>query len=177
MILVICGTNRPESKSDIVSRHIVTTLKTKGQDVVYGDMKEIAPHLIHDGMYDAERLKPELITFQDECFTPADKIVIVSPEYNGSYPGLLKLLIDCLSKRNYAKTFKGKKALLVGVASGRAGNLRGMEHLTGFLNYLKINVFPNKLPISGIESVLEADNLNEETSNVVDQLLEDFIKF
>lgn len=177
MILVICGTNRPESKTDLVARHIVEVLKSKGEDVAFGDLKDLAPHLIHEGMYDADQLKPELIQFQDQLFTPADKLVVVSPEYNGSYPGMLKLLIDCLSKRNYATTFKGKKSLLVGVASGRAGNLRGMEDLTGFLNYLKIHVFPTKLPISGIDGVMSNGSMDEDTAKVVDQLLEAFIDF
>ena len=45
-------------------------------------------------------------------------------------------------------TNRGKKVALVGVSSGRAGNLRGMEHLTGVLHYLSMQVMPNKLPIS-----------------------------
>jgi NAD(P)H-dependent FMN reductase len=48
-------------------------------------------------------------------------------------PGSLKLFIDACSVREYKQNFKGKKAALVGIASGRAGNLRGMDHLTGVM--------------------------------------------
>jgi chromate reductase len=71
------------------------------------------------------------------------------------------------------------KACLVGVSTGRAGNLRGMEHLTNILNYLKINVYHNKLPISRVDTLLDANgNLTDvETQKVVDWQLEGFLKF
>jgi NAD(P)H-dependent FMN reductase len=72
------------------------------------------------------------------------------PEYNGSFPGSVKLFIDACTVREYSRNFKDKKAALVGIASGRAGNLRGMDHLTGVLNYLGMTVMPDKLPISSI---------------------------
>jgi NAD(P)H-dependent FMN reductase len=51
----------------------------------------------------------------------------------------------------------GKKALLTGVSTGRAGNLRGMEHLTGILHYMKVVVHPNKLPISIVDKLMSED--------------------
>jgi chromate reductase len=80
---------------------------------------------------------------------------VVSPEYNGSFPGVLKLFLDALSVKDYKKTFSGKRVSLIGVASGRAGNFRGMEHLTGIFNYLNMIVMPNKLPISSVEKVID----------------------
>ena len=78
------------------------------------------------------------------------------------------MFFDALSVRKYGESFKGKKVALIGVSAGRAGNLRGMEHLTGFLNYLGMIVYPDKLPISNIEQQLEGDNLNEETRNAME---------
>ena len=65
------------------------------------------------------------------------------------------MFIDALSVRKYEETFSGKVAALIGIASGRAGNLRGMEHLTGVLNFLKMHVYPDKLPISGIKEIID----------------------
>src|SRR5690606_19694238 len=78
------------------------------------------------------------------------KFIFVVPEYNGSFPGILKLFLDSIPTKFWAD----KKACLVGVSDGRAGNLRGMEHLTGILQYLKMHVFYNKLPISLINKVM-----------------------
>ncbi|MEQ9230778.1 MAG: NAD(P)H-dependent oxidoreductase, partial [Cyclobacteriaceae bacterium] len=45
----------------------------------------------------------------------AEKYVFFVPEYNGSFPGILKTFIDGLK---YPQTFKGKKCALVGISSG-----------------------------------------------------------
>lgn len=78
-------------------------------------------------------------------------IIIVMPEYNGSFPGILKLKIDSFDPNIWA----GKNIMMSGVSSGRAGNLRGMDHLTGILHYLRANIFHLKLPISNINSLIK----------------------
>jgi NAD(P)H-dependent FMN reductase len=80
-----------------------------------------------------------------------NKIVFVMPEYNGSYPGALKSFIDIIKP----EVWKNKKASLIGVSSGRAGNLRGMDHFTHILHYLDVNVLPHKVPISSVHKLIE----------------------
>lgn len=80
----------------------------------------------------------------------ADKLVFVIPEYNGSYPGILKLFLDGMPPR----LLRDKKAGIIGVSDGRAGNLRGQEHLTGVLHYLKVHVHYAKPKLSSIEEAL-----------------------
>ena len=60
-----------------------------------------------------------------------------------------------------------------------AGNLRGMEHLTGTLLYLKMIVHPNRLPISQVDKLLNTNGVLEDaaTLNVIGQQIEDFITF
>lgn len=75
--------------------------------------------------------------------------------------------------------FYGKKALLTGVADGRAGNLRGMEHFTGILNHMKVIVHPDKLPISVLKKLVNKDGdlIDEETKKVIKKQLEEFLQF
>ncbi len=76
------------------------------------------------------------------------------------------------------KVWHFKKALLTGVATGRAGNLRGMDHLSDVLHYLKMNVHYNKLPISVVDKVLDVNGrLNEETIKAINSQVSDFIDF
>ncbi len=82
------------------------------------------------------------------------------PEYNGGVPGILKLLID---GSDIKKCWYNKVACIAGVAAGRAGNLRGLDHLTNMLNYIQMDVIKNKLPISSIEKLLD------EEGNLVDK--------
>ena len=97
------------------------------------------------------------------------------PEYNGGYPGILKLFLDSVSPKEWTN----KKVCLVGVSSGRAGNLRGMEDLTGILNYLKLHVYYTKLPISTVDKVLnEAGNfISDEQKNASIAQLQGFLEF
>jgi NAD(P)H-dependent FMN reductase len=89
----------------------------------------------------------------NEFILPAQKLVFIVPEYNGSFPGILKVFLDAV----HPDVNRGKKTALLGVSSGRAGNLRGMDHLAGILNYLGMHVHPNKLPVSSILTLLDAD--------------------
>ncbi len=113
---------------------------------------------------------------EQKLIIEADKFIIVMPEYNGSYPGILKMLID---NSNTRTAWKGKKVLLTGVSTGRAGNLRGMEHLTGCLLHMQMVVHPNRLPISKVGQMLGADGdfEDEETKQLISHQLTEFINF
>ncbi|MCC6838141.1 MAG: NAD(P)H-dependent oxidoreductase, partial [Bacteroidia bacterium] len=92
-----------------------------------------------------------------------------------SYPGILKLFFDAI----HPDLNRGKKVGLVGVASGRAGNLRGMEHLTGVLNYLGMHVHPNKLPISSVLALINesGDLVDLNTLKVLEKHISDFTQW
>jgi chromate reductase, NAD(P)H dehydrogenase (quinone) len=109
-----------------------------------------------------------------EYVSSSSKFIFVIPEYNGSFPGILKTFLDSMHPKEWAN----KDACLVGIADGRAGNLRGMEHLTGILNYLKMHVYHDKLPISVVNKVMdEHGNFNEEQLRVCTKQVEGFLEF
>ena len=103
------------------------------------------------------------------------KYIFISPEYNGSIPGVLKCLIDVSDVR---RVWKGKKALLTGVSTGRAGNLRGMDHLTGILHFVGTVVHPNKLPISVVDTLFNENRIShQETLRAINRQLDEFVEF
>lgn len=77
------------------------------------------------------------------------------------------------------KCFHHKKACLTGVAEGRAGNLRGMEHLTNIFNHLKMDVLHLKIPISQVHLMLdESGRLNNtETIKMIETQIDLFMEF
>ena len=99
---------------------------------------------------------PSVLELEKKWLLPAEKYIFISPEYNGSIPGVLKCLIDVSDVK---KVWKGKKALLTGVSTGRAGNLRGMDHLTGIMHYVGTVVHPNKLPISIVDTLFNEEEM------------------
>ncbi|MEO5648274.1 MAG: NAD(P)H-dependent oxidoreductase [Chitinophagaceae bacterium] len=163
---IISGTGRQDSHTFKVSELYLELLSEKG----------INANLFSLHQYKTIERTPEFLLAQTKLLIPAEKFIIISPEYNGSYPGVLKSMIDISDTRN---VWNGKKVLLTGVSSGRAGNLRGMDHLTGVLNYMKCIVHPNKLPISVIDKLTDSSGkINDvETLLAIDLQLVEFISF
>ena len=164
MITIISGTNRKNSNTSKVAREYQRILEEKGIDAKVFSLEDV--DVLHYNA-DFERIENELLI-------PTTHFIIISPEYNGSFPGVLKMLFD--NSRSHEIWFH-KKALLTGVATGRAGNLRGMDHLADVLNYLKITVHPNKLPISVVNSVVGSDGkiIDAVTLKAINQQLDEFI--
>jgi NAD(P)H-dependent FMN reductase len=166
MYTIISGTNRIESNTIRIAQLYQDLLFKKG-------IKSSVLSLV--GL-DVMARNAAYIEVENELILPASKFIFISPEYNGSIPGVLKCIFD-ISDTN--KAWPGKKALLTGVSTGRAGNLRGMEHLTGILHYLRVIVHPNKLPISVVDKLFNDQQLitDEATLAAIDLQLEEFIQF
>ncbi len=147
-IIVFSCTNRPNSYTLKVSKAYVNILKSLGCEAKLLDFSDLPENIAFTETY-SRRTEPfEKII--NEYIRDQNKFIFISPEYNGSYPGILKVFLDSV----HPKEWVNKHACLVGVSNGRAGNLRGMDHLTGVLNYLKMHVFHNKLPISLIDKII-----------------------
>jgi chromate reductase len=163
---IISGTNRHGSRSLMVARQYRDILSKKGIE---------AEVVTLEGL-DLNRKTEILAKLEQDVLIPTDKFIFILPEYNGSFPGSLKTLIDL---SDYKKVWPGKKALLTGISTGRAGNLRGLDHLTGSLNYLNVSVHPNKLPISMVDKLLNGGVriLDSATVEAIEKQVEQFIAF
>ncbi len=148
MLTIIAGTNRIGSNTLKVAKEYQLILKEKGLNVGLLSLETVD---LNDTA-DFDRIETEILI-------PTTHFIIICPEYNGSFPGIFKLLID---KSRIQPVWHHKKVMLTGVASGRAGNLRGLDHLTNVFNHIKVTVFPNKLPISGV------NNLVDEAGKIID---------
>ena len=161
MITVISGTNRTGSRTLVFAAHFVEQLRALGEDAQLLDLAELNPEFLPRGVYKAGAMVPELVALQRQYMLDAGKFAIFVPEYNGSYPGVLKMFIDGISVNEYPRIFGGKYVALAGVASGRAGNLRGMDHLAAVVNHMGGWVLPAMLPLSNIESLIEEGKLTD----------------
>ncbi len=180
MITIICGTNRKNNEALHFARHYHQVFQSKtAQQVKLLDLASIPHDWFHPDMYDGNKQSDSLRQIQDAYMIPAEKFVFVISEYNGGFPGVVKLFLDACSVREYSKTFKRKKAALVGIASGRAGNLRGMEHLTGVLNHVGTIVLPNKLPISSIDNLVDVERVITDANalKVIEKQVDEFLEF
>ena len=111
--------------------------------------------------------------------------IIVSPEYNGSYTGLLKNTIDWASSpvKGHAlwsdsnKPFSGKVIGLMSASPGALGGLRSLSHLQPVLLNLQAWVCPRQFALShagdafDAEGELTKDGSRKQVQGVTDQVL------
>lgn len=154
MITVISGTNRSNSRTLQIARHFTALIKDSGVEAQLLDLAKIDMAHYVEEMYDAKKMSPALVVLQKRFILDVKKIVFIVPEYNGSFPGVVKLFIDGISVNEYPKNLGGKHIALIGVSSGRAGNLRGLDHLATVVNHMGGWICPNKLPLSNVDTFL-----------------------
>ena len=173
MITIISATNRPNSNTLKLAKSYAQLMKKQGATGKLLSLEEL-PHEIAFSDVFGNR-SPEFLQIVNECIIPAQKLVIISPEYNGSFPGILKVFLDALDYNSN----RNKKAALIGVSTGRAGNLLGMEHLTAVLHYMGIHVHPLKQPVSQVLNLLdEHGNLKDEyTIKILEKQIDVFLNW
>jgi chromate reductase len=164
--IIISGTNRKDSNTFKIASYYQQALAEKNISSALLSLEEM----------DLSGRNAEYQRIEKELLLPSHKFIFISPEYNGSIPGVLKTLLDL---SDYKKVWWHKKALLTGVSTGRSGNVRGMEHLTSILNYLKVVVHPNKLPVSSVDKLLDHKQAldDPDTKAAINTQLDEFIKF
>jgi NAD(P)H-dependent FMN reductase len=180
MITVISGTDRRDGLTHVLANHYVETLRSKTNELVkFYSLEDLPTDLYGPEMYKKDTLANSFYAIEEEYMIPADKLFFIIPEYNGSFPGVLKVFIDACSIRSKMAIFKGKKAGMVGIATGRAGNIRGLEHFTSVMMFMGTTVLPNLLPISSFHKTLNEDKkiVDEGTLKAIDGQIEAFLRF
>ena len=77
---------------------------------------------------------------------------VVTPEYNGSVPGVLKYFIDMLK---FPESFERRPVCFTGLAAGVWGALRPVEQLQAIFGYRNAYIFPERVFMPQINSLLD----------------------
>ena len=83
----------------------------------------------------------------------SDAFILASPEYNGSFPGVLKYFIDMLK---FPESFERKPVAFTGEAAGIWGALRSIEQLEMIFGYRNAYIYPERVFIPGINQKLDS---------------------
>jgi len=173
MIVQLIATNRPGSNTAKVAAHVAEIYAAKSSPLDIVDLHKLPPEIFAPASY-AE--KPASFAPFQEALSKAGGIVVVTPEYNGGFPGVFKYFIDMLK---FPETFTGKPFAFVGLSAGGGGAVRPIEQFTTLVNYLRGVVYPVTVSIPGIHGHLnESDRLK--TPEIVERLekqADGFIKF
>lgn len=173
MIKIIVGTNRQNSVSKQIAEIVQTILLEKGAESEILELIDLPSDFIETALYENNG-KNEAYNAFHERVSIGKKFVFIVPEYNGSFPGILKTFIDGMA---YPNSFRNKKAAMIGISSGVGGGGIALSHLTDIFHYLGMHVLALKPKLSQIEHNM-SDNLltnklyNELLHSQADMLLE-----
>lgn len=173
MLTIISATNRPNSKTLKFAKHYKQEFANRGIDASILSLEHLPPDMLNSDMYGNR--SAAFTKIQDQI-TATDKFIFIMPEYNGSYPGVLKVLIDACS---FPESFFNKKAALIGVSAGKYGNIRGVDHFTGVCHYINLHVLPLRLHIPNIVTELDADGklFKKDTIGFINEQIDRFLAF
>ncbi|MCS7296643.1 MAG: NADPH-dependent FMN reductase [Bacteroidia bacterium] len=166
-IAILSATHRPHSYTRRIALYVARRLEAKDYTYQFIDFQALPREFLFSDLFGerSERFLPMI-----EALAQCSSWIWVVPEYNGSFPGVVKVFIDALPR----EVFRGKRAGLIGVSDGRFGNLRGLEHLMGILHYCGMEVAPFRAHLMRIQS-----HWNEEEgrpASVLEEEIETFLE-
>ncbi len=108
----------------------------------------------------------------------ADAILIATPEYNYSIPGVLKNAIDCASRPHGDNAFEHKPVAIMGASTGMIGSARAQYHLRQcfvFLSCFALN-YPEVMVSLAPEKIDKDGKVTDQkTRELIGQLLESLV--
>jgi len=146
------------------------------------EIASIAGIPLYDGDVEKERGLPEAVTRLKDKIAEADGLVLVSPEYNNSIPGVLKNAIDWLSRpsNDIARVFGDKPVALMGATPGRGGTRLAQVAWLPILRTLGTRAWSGRqLYVAGAGKVFgpEGQLVDEKVRKLLSEFMAGFVRF
>lgn len=147
-IVVIKGSVRPGNYTSMAAALVADELeKHPGVSVELIDPATL--HLPFPGAdFQAEDTK-----LLQEKVASATGVILVTPEYHGSFSSVMKLVIENLG---FPSVLAGKPVALVGVAAGSIGAIKSLEHLRGVVSHIGAIPLPLPVSVANVQTVFDA---------------------
>jgi NAD(P)H-dependent FMN reductase len=178
-IIGFAGSLRSASYNKMALRLVLEKAKEAGAEVEFIDLKPLNIPL-YDGDLEMEIELPEGIKSLREKIEKADGVIIATPEYNHSLPGVLKNTLDWLSRTKFfPDIWKEKKVALFGVSDGNFATVRAQIAFYPIANTLGIDLMPSKTYVGNVESVFDQEGkcLDPKVEERLAKFAQNFVKF
>lgn len=133
-IVALSGSLRKDSYNTMLVRAL-PPLAPAGMEIQIADISGIPFY-----NQDTEIPLPPAVQLLKDMIAAAEVVIIATPEYNRSIPGVLKNAIDWASRPYGENSFVGKPVLIMGVSSGKIGTAVAQSHLKQIMTYLDARV-------------------------------------
>lgn len=151
-ILVILGSVRNGRMSERVASFVMQRLaKVDGISAELADLGAIDLPIMEERLGRIDPPPPGLEAL-GASIAGADALVVVTPEYNHGYPGVLKNALDY-----FLPQFKRKPVALVTVSGGGHGGVNAWAQLVTVLVYMGAIVLPQTVAVSKVQDAFTAD--------------------
>lgn len=148
MMTLLVGTNRPGSNTRKISREIEGIYERLAVPLTVLDLAYLPHEIFLPSSYGE---KPDAFRPFSEGILASSGLVVVSPEYNGSVPGILKYFIDMLK---FPESFERRPVCFIGLGAGIWGALRPIEQLQAIFGYRNAFLFPERVFLPKVNDLL-----------------------
>jgi chromate reductase, NAD(P)H dehydrogenase (quinone) len=172
-ILGLSGSLRRDSHNTRLLQGTAALLPEGVALELFDGLAEIPPY-----SEDEESQTPVAVAALKAAIARADAVLVATPEYNGSIPGVLKNALDWVSRPRAETPLAGKPAAVVGASTGLFGAVWAQAETRKVLGTIGARVVDRELPIGQADEALGEDGLPRERDAVeslaatLDELLE-----
>ncbi|MFO8030781.1 MAG: NADPH-dependent FMN reductase [Cyclonatronaceae bacterium] len=172
-ISILSGTDRPGSMALKVAHYIKPLYEQQGVQAKVVSLEDFPLQETIGGNYGQEL--PKIETFREEVIG-ADGIVMVIPEYNGSFPGILKLFVDYLP---FPDAFQKKPIAFIGEAAGAFGALRSVEQMQMICSYRNAYNYPERVFLQRVNKIFNEEQgiMDKMIAELLDSQIRGFVQF
>ncbi len=147
-LLVFAGSTRQQSFNRQLASVAAAVARARGAEVTHLELADFDIPLYNADL-EARGTPPDVIRFK-QALADHPAWIVCTPEYNGSYPALLKNVIDWASSpvksdpvwQDGLRSFRGKVVGMLSASPGALGGLRAQSHLAPLLLNLQCWVAP-----------------------------------
>jgi NAD(P)H-dependent FMN reductase len=145
------------------------------------DVRTVHGIPLFDADEETEHGLPAVVTQLKDAIVAADGLLIATPEYNNSMPGVLKNAIDWLSRppADIPRVFGGKPVALIGASPGGFGTILSQNAWLPVLRTLGAELYPAKLMVPRAREVFADDGSieDEKIRKRLQQIVTGFVEF
>ncbi len=161
-IVVINGSVRPHNYTSMASAYVVDELRKHPKVSV----EEVHPAELNLPFPGTDPNSPATKKLQ-QIVGQATGVVLVTPEYHGSFSSVMKLVIENLG---FPSVLAGKPVALLGVAAGAIGAIKSLEHLRGVVSHIGGHALPLPISIANVQKVFDREG------HIVDPSVEKMVR-
>jgi chromate reductase len=172
-VLGISGSLRRDSLNSALLRVAAERLPAGAELVEFEHLREIPPYDADDELAGT----PDAVAELREAIRGADAVLIATPEYNHSIPGVLKNALDWASRPAGKSALNGIPAAAIGASTGMFGAVWAQAETRKVLGALGGRVIETELPVARADKLLVDGRLELEPQQVeqLEQLLAELI--